>query len=53
MYSVDYPFATNDDGLEFMTELQSSDLVSTEELTMIAHKNAERVLGFQLPKTET
>ena len=49
MYSVDYPFASNEDGLEFMQELKASGLVSEKEFEMIAYKNAERVLGVQTP----
>ncbi len=51
LYSVDYPFARNEDGLEFMSDLQKSGLVTEEELEMIAYKNAEALLGVKATKT--
>ena len=51
LYSVDYPFARNEDGLQFMRDLQKSGLVSEEELDMIAYKNAEALLGVKAVKT--
>lgn len=48
MFSVDYPIANNTDGVEFMEELKASGLVSSEELEMIAHGNAEALLGIKL-----
>ncbi|KAK5193421.1 hypothetical protein LTR47_007862 [Exophiala xenobiotica] len=47
LYSVDYPFARNEDGLEFMRDLQKSGLVTEQELEMIAYKNAEALLGVK------
>jgi predicted TIM-barrel fold metal-dependent hydrolase len=47
MYSVDYPFATNERGLAFVEELQNSKMVSTEELDLICFKNAEKLLGVK------
>lgn len=44
MYSVDYPFVPNENGLAFVKELQESDLVNAEELEMICHTNAEKLL---------
>ncbi|MCJ1223642.1 hypothetical protein MMC12_000285 [Toensbergia leucococca] len=44
LYSVDYPFATNEDGLKFIEDLKTSGLVSEEEMEMIAYKNAEKLL---------
>lgn len=44
MYSVDYPFSTNEKGLAFVKEMQASDLVNDEELELICYKNAEKLL---------
>lgn len=48
MYSVDYPFVPNENGLAFVKELQESDLVNAEELDMICHRNAEKLLKLKL-----
>lgn len=48
MYSVDYPFVSNERGLAFVKELQKSDLVDAEQLEMICHKNAEKLLKINL-----
>ncbi|KAG9776198.1 amidohydrolase 2, partial [Aureobasidium melanogenum] len=50
LYSVDYPFATNEDGLQFMLELQKSGLVTEEQLEGIAYRNAEKLLGVKVGK---
>ncbi|KAL6246931.1 hypothetical protein RBB50_006238 [Rhinocladiella similis] len=50
LYSVDYPFAKNEDGLEFMRDLQKSGLVSEEQLEMIAYRNAESLFGVKAVK---
>ncbi len=47
LYSVDYPFANNEDGLAFMEELQESGLVSEEGFRMIGYQNAEKLLGIK------
>lgn len=52
LYSVDYPFAKNEDGLEFMRDLQKSGLVSEEQLEMIAYRNAESLFGVHLGEPE-
>ncbi|KAG6354686.1 hypothetical protein INS49_004704 [Diaporthe citri] len=44
MYSVDYPFASNEDGLKWLEELEGSGLVSKEELEGIRWKNAATLL---------
>ena len=51
LYSVDYPFARNEDGLSFMEELEISGLVNQEQLEMIAFRNAEALLGVKHKKT--
>ena len=42
LYSVDYPFSSNKDGLKFLEELKASGLVTEDQLERIAYKNAER-----------
>lgn len=49
MYSIDYPFTTNEQGLKFMEDLESSNLVTQEQLEKIAYKNAEALLGVKAP----
>ena len=44
MYSVDYPFARNDDGKRFMTSLRVSGLVMPAGFEAIASGNARRLL---------
>jgi predicted TIM-barrel fold metal-dependent hydrolase len=44
MYSVDYPFASNEAGLGIMEQLRKSGLVTEKEFEMIAHGNAEALL---------
>jgi predicted TIM-barrel fold metal-dependent hydrolase len=44
LYSVDYPFAKNEDGLQFMEDLKSSGLVDDEQFEKIGYKNAEALL---------
>ncbi|KAF2839728.1 hypothetical protein M501DRAFT_1010779 [Patellaria atrata CBS 101060] len=48
LYSVDYPFATNENGLKFVEDLATSGLVTEKELEMIAYKNAEVILRLQM-----
>ena len=47
MYSVDYPFEKNEDGLAFMEELEQSGMCSKEGLDKIAFGNAEKLLGVK------
>ncbi|OAL38897.1 hypothetical protein AYO20_01648 [Fonsecaea nubica] len=49
MYSVDYPFTTNEHGLEFFRDLTKSGLLTDEELELIAYKNAENLLRIKVP----
>ncbi|KAK4201703.1 hypothetical protein QBC40DRAFT_323605 [Triangularia verruculosa] len=44
LYSVDYPFTSNEVGLAWMKELHRSGLVTQEECEAIAYKNAEKLL---------
>ncbi|EXJ66430.1 uncharacterized protein A1O5_10582 [Cladophialophora psammophila CBS 110553] len=52
MYSVDYPFTTNEHGLKFFEELEKSGLVNEEQLELIAYKNAENLLRVKIPAAE-
>jgi predicted TIM-barrel fold metal-dependent hydrolase len=51
LYSVDYPFATNEKGLSWMEELERSGLVGKEDLERIAFKNAESLLKLKVTET--
>ena len=48
LYSVDYPFSSNEEGAAFLKELEASGMVTREELECIAYKNAERLLKLKL-----
>ena len=48
LYSVDYPFVPNENGLAFVKELEQSGLVSAEDLEKICYGNAERLLKLKL-----
>lgn len=48
LYSVDYPFVPNENGLAFVKELQESGLVSPEDLEKICHGNAEKLLKLKI-----
>jgi predicted TIM-barrel fold metal-dependent hydrolase len=48
LYSVDYPFAKNEDGLKFMEELERSGLVTREQFEQIGYRNAEQLLGIKV-----
>lgn len=50
MYSVDYPFTSNEHGLKWFTDLENSGLVTKEQLELIAYKNAENLLGVKVPQ---
>ncbi|KAI0154125.1 hypothetical protein GGR57DRAFT_492221 [Xylariaceae sp. FL1272] len=50
LYSVDYPFTSNEEGLKFMEDLEKSGLVTKEQLECIAYKNAERLLKIKATK---
>ncbi len=47
LYSVDYPFSSNEEGMDFMDELGKSGLCSKEELDKISFGNAEELLGVK------
>lgn len=50
LFSVDYPFEKNENGLKWMEELEESGLVTKEELEMIAYKNSEKLLKLKAPR---
>lgn len=50
LFSVDYPFEKNENGLKWMNELEQSGLVTPEEFEMIAYKNSEKLLKIRLPQ---
>jgi predicted TIM-barrel fold metal-dependent hydrolase len=49
MYSIDYPFTSNEDGLQWIEDLEKSGLVTKDQLDLIAYKNAESLLGIKAP----
>lgn len=48
LYSVDYPFCSNDEGLHFMHSLRESGMINEEDFLSIAYKNAERLLDVRV-----
>ena len=50
LFSVDYPFEKNENGLKWMEELEQSGLVTREQLEMIAYKNSENLLRIKAPQ---
>ncbi|KAI1324919.1 hypothetical protein F5Y16DRAFT_401921 [Xylariaceae sp. FL0255] len=50
LYSVDYPFTSNEDGLKWMKDLVQSGLVTRDQLEKIAYKNAEELLKVKATK---
>lgn len=50
LFSVDYPFEKNENGLKWMEELERSGLVTKDQLEMIAYKNSEKLLKVKVPQ---
>ncbi|KAH8424235.1 amidohydrolase family protein [Aspergillus melleus] len=50
LYSVDYPFSTNEKGLEFFEQIRQSGLIAEEDLELFAYRNAEQLLGVEVKK---
>ncbi|KAJ5723325.1 metal-dependent hydrolase [Penicillium malachiteum] len=48
LYSVDYPFSSNEKGLEFFKKIEKSGLIGGEDLEKFAYRNAERLLRVQV-----
>jgi len=44
MFSVDYPFSTNEMGIEFLNAIE----LSNEQVEKIAHGNADRLLNLKI-----
>jgi predicted TIM-barrel fold metal-dependent hydrolase len=44
MYSVDYPFESNDKGRKWFEKLEASGMLTEEQLKKIAYQNAEQLL---------
>ncbi|MCJ1406329.1 hypothetical protein MMC19_000394 [Ptychographa xylographoides] len=44
LYSVDYPFSSNEQGRQFLEEVKKSGMVTEQQLAMIGHENAEELL---------
>lgn len=49
LFSIDYPFTTNEEGLRWIENLEQSGLVTLEQLDRIAYRNAEELLGVKAP----
>jgi len=47
LYSVDYPFSTNETGLQFLEEIEKSGLIVGEDLDKFCFGNAEALLGVK------
>ncbi|KAL4752252.1 hypothetical protein BDW72DRAFT_212135 [Aspergillus terricola var. indicus] len=52
MYSVDYPFESNERGLEWFKELEGSGLLTEEQLEMVAYRNAEDLLKVHVKREQ-
>ena len=48
LYSVDWPYSDNTQGLAFMEQLRGSGLVTEEQFQGIAYENAESLLQVQV-----
>lgn len=47
LYSVDYPFSTNETGLEFIKKIKESGLIVGDDLEKFTFKNAENLLRVE------
>ena len=48
LYSVDYPFSSNEKGLAFLKDVQSSGIMSEDDFEKFAYGNAENLLGVKV-----
>lgn len=48
LFSVDYPFAKNEWGKQWMDELIASGICDEETIAMIGYKNSEKLLGVRV-----
>jgi hypothetical protein len=44
LYSVDYPFSTNERGKEFIEQIRKSNRIDERQLEMFAYRKAESLL---------
>lgn len=44
LYSVDWPFSSNEQGVKFLQDLEASKMLKEEEVKDIAYRNAEKLL---------
>jgi predicted TIM-barrel fold metal-dependent hydrolase len=44
MFSIDYPFSTNEMGVDFLKAIE----LPKEQVAMIAHGNADKLLSLQI-----
>jgi predicted TIM-barrel fold metal-dependent hydrolase len=49
LYSVDWPWGNNTDGLNFLSEMEKSGIVTRDEFEGIAYRNAMNLLNLTLP----
>lgn len=47
LFSVDYPFSTNETGCKFLEEVERSGLITGEDLEKFAYKNAQELLKLK------
>lgn len=52
LFSVDYPFAKNEWGKKWVEDLLESGLCDQETVDMIGYKNAEKLLGVRIRRTD-
>lgn len=48
LFSIDYPFSSNETGRKFVDEIEKSGLLTGEELKAFAYGNAERLLRVNI-----
>lgn len=48
MYSVDYPFSTNDKGLEFLKAIEKAGILTEEQFKGFCYGNAEKLLKVKV-----
>jgi predicted TIM-barrel fold metal-dependent hydrolase len=48
LFSIDYPFCSNEQGRAFLEEIEKSGALAEEEVAMFAYKNAEKLLKVTL-----
>jgi len=49
LYSVDYPFCSELDGVKFMYQLKESGMINDQDFEAICYRNAERLLDVRVP----